>query len=54
MRAGRELWGWTRFVLCAITFVVAGVRDGDRLMTLGSMMFVAACILFRIPYFTGQ
>lgn len=42
----RELWGWILFLVCAIVFLAAGVRDGDGLMAVGSAAFLAACVLF--------
>lgn len=42
----RELWGWILFLVCAVIFVVVGVRDGDILMVLGSAAFLTACVLF--------
>lgn len=46
MRDQRELVGWVLFLVCAGIFVAAGVRDGDPLMTAGSVMFLAGCVLF--------
>jgi hypothetical protein len=45
-----ELVGWLLFLLCAVVFVVAGIRDGDVLITIGSVLFLAACVLFLVPY----
>lgn len=46
-----DFWGWILFLLCAVAFTAAGVRDGDVLLTLGSVLFLVACVLFLIPYF---
>ena len=46
----RELWGWILFLVCAVIFVAAGLRDGDLLMVLGSTAFLAACVLFLLAY----
>lgn len=43
-----ELVGWTLFLLCAAAFTAAGLRDGDVLVTAGSVMFLIACILFLV------
>ncbi len=45
-----ELWGWILFLVCAVAFTAAGVRDGDVLVTAGSVLFVIACVLFLVPY----
>jgi hypothetical protein len=50
MHHSTDLWGWILFLLCALTFVVVGFRDRDVLMTLGSVLFLAACVLFLVPY----
>jgi hypothetical protein len=39
------------FLLCAVTFTAAGLRDGDFLITAGSLLFLVACGLFLLPYF---
>jgi hypothetical protein len=46
-----DLWGWTLFLLCAVAFTIAGLRDGDLLITAGSILFLVACVLFLLPYF---
>lgn len=38
------------FLLCALLFAAAGLRDGDLLITVGSLLFLAACVLFLMPY----
>lgn len=45
-----DFWGWLLFLACAAVFVGVGVRDGDLAMTAGSVLFLAACVLFLIPY----
>jgi len=45
-----ELWGWVLFLVCAVVFTAVGVRDGDVLMTVGSAIFLTACVLFLLPY----
>ena len=45
-----DLWGWILFLLCAVVYAVAGIRDGDLLITGGSILFLAACVLFLVPY----
>lgn len=45
-----DLWGWILFLLCAVVYVAVGVRNGDLLMTGGSVIFLTACVLFLVPY----
>jgi hypothetical protein len=44
-----DVWGWGLFVVCALVFLWAGVRDGDALMTVGSVLFLVACFVFLAP-----
>jgi len=41
--------GWGMFIVCALLYTAAGFRDGDILTFLGSMVFLAACVVFLIP-----
>ncbi len=45
-----DFWGWILFLVCALLFGAAGWRDGDVLITLGSALFLVACVLFLVPY----
>lgn len=45
-----NLWGWILFLVCALLFTAAGLRDGDVLITLGSVLFLVACVLFLVPF----
>lgn len=45
-----ELWGWILFLLCAVVFVGVGLRDRDPAMTVGSVLFLVACVLFLSRY----
>jgi len=38
--------GWMLFLLCAVLFLISGVRSGDTLITAGSALFLLACFLF--------
>lgn len=49
-----DLWGWILFLLCAVAFTAAGLRDGDLLITAGSVLFLVACLLFLLPYVRGR
>ena len=44
-----ERSGWVLFLLCAVAYTAAGIRDGDVLLTLGSVLFLIACVLFLLP-----
>jgi hypothetical protein len=44
-----QLGGWALFVLCAAMFIVSSLKSGDLLLLFGSIVFLAACILFLIP-----
>ena len=41
--------GWVLFILCAVLFLFTALRDGDGVLALASLIFLAACILFLIP-----
>ncbi|MDZ4133079.1 MAG: hypothetical protein U1E11_08065, partial [Dethiobacteria bacterium] len=40
---------WLLFLVCGIIYLVASIRDGDLLMTIGSACFVVAVIIFLFP-----
>ena len=48
-----DRWGWILFLVCALLFVAAGVRDGDALITTGSVLFLVACVFFLVPHRRG-
>ncbi len=37
---------WWLFVACALFFTVGSIRAGDALFVIGSLLFLAACVLF--------
>jgi uncharacterized membrane protein YhhN len=45
-----DVWGWVLFLVCAVLFTAAGLRDGDVLITVGSLVFLVACVLFLVPH----
>jgi len=47
---GLDRWGWILFLICAVLFIAAGVREGDLLITVGSVLFLVACVLFLVPH----
>lgn len=45
-----DFWGWILFLACAVLFVGIGIRDDDGVMIAGSLLFLAACVLFLARY----
>ncbi len=45
-----NLTGWWLFVVSALFFISASLRAGDALGLLGSLFFLAACVVFLVPY----
>ncbi len=43
--------GWWGYFTCALIYVVAGVRAGDWLGTVGSLFFLGATVAFLIPHY---
>ena len=43
-----QLWGWVLFLLSAVAFTAMGVRDGDALLVVGSLLFLVACVVFVV------
>ncbi len=43
-----EGMSWWLFVACALFFTVGSIRAGDPLFTIGSLLFLAACLLFLV------
>ncbi len=54
MKAATEsklnLAGWILFVISALWFVAASLRDGDPIYLLGSVFFLLGCVVFLIPW----
>ena len=46
---GFQLWGWLLFVACALCFIASAMKHRDPLVLAGSLIFLAACVLFIIP-----
>ena len=42
-------WGWALFMVSALFFILAALRDGDPLALLGSLFFLVACVVFVMP-----
>ncbi len=45
-----ELWGWCLFIVSAVFFVASTAISGDIPGLFGSLFFLAACIVFLVPY----
>ena len=41
--------GWILFLVCAVLYSWAGIRDGDPLIVIGSVTFGVACVFFLVP-----
>jgi len=50
MHDRREWWGWVLFLMSAVFFLAVAVRDRDPLVGVGSVAFLAACVLFLRAY----
>jgi len=46
-----QLLGWILFIFCAIFFILSSLRNHDTLTFIGSVIFLAACIVLLIPLF---
>jgi hypothetical protein len=44
-----HLAGWVLFLACALLFFCAALKDGDFILALASLVFLAGCIMFLIP-----
>ena len=44
-----QLVGWIIFIICAIFFIAASLKNHDALTFIGSVIFLIACIVFLIP-----
>jgi uncharacterized membrane protein len=45
MRRG-HLIGWLLFFASAVVYLAAGIRSGDWLVIIGSVIWVVACVVF--------
>lgn len=44
-----HLVGWILFLACAFLFLYVAMRDGDLVLALASLLFLAGCVVFLIP-----
>jgi len=41
--------GWVLFIICAIFFMASSLKNNDIWTFTGSIIFLAACVVFLIP-----
>jgi len=46
---GFVMGAWIAFIVCGGFFIVASVKAGSTLFLIGSVIFLAACVVFIIP-----
>jgi hypothetical protein len=44
-----QLSGWFLFLLCAVLYLISGIRSKDYISITGSVIFFIACVIFLIP-----
>jgi len=44
-----QICGWALFVLCAVFFIAASLKNRDILGLVASIIFLIACFVFIIP-----
>jgi hypothetical protein len=44
-----QLWGWLLFLACAGFFLASAIASGDIPSLIGSIIFLAGCVVFIIP-----
>lgn len=44
-----HLAGWLLFLLCAVLFIAASIRNHDALSLAASILFLIGCVVFLIP-----
>ncbi|MEP0873922.1 hypothetical protein NDA01_29885 [Trichocoleus desertorum AS-A10] len=49
-----QIWGWFLFIASASFYTVSSLRSGDILSLLGSLFFLAACLISATPVISQQ
>ena len=49
-----HLAGWLLFVVCAVLFITASLKNRDILTLIGSVFFLISCIVFIVPLVRGK
>ncbi|QEN08997.1 hypothetical protein EXM22_13730 [Oceanispirochaeta crateris] len=44
-----QLCGWILFLLCAVLYLISGMKSKDYISIVGSILFFIACFVFLIP-----
>jgi len=44
-----HLAGWVLFIVCALFFLAAALKNRDILTLIGSLVFLIACVVFLVP-----
>ena len=44
-----HLAGWVLFIVCALFFMAAALKNHDTLTLIGSLIFLIACVVFLVP-----
>lgn len=47
-----QIVGWILFIICAILFLLSGLKNDDLLTIIGSAAFLIACFVFLYPLLT--
>ena len=50
MKRSIELIGWLLFLLCAVLFLISGLRNNDVLTIIASVLFGIGVILFLVGF----
>ena len=46
--------GWWGYFICAVIYVIGGIRAGDWITIIGSLFFLIATICFMVPHYRGR
>jgi Na+/proline symporter len=46
--------GWWGYFICAVIYVIGGIRAGDWITILGSLFFLIATISFMVPHYRAH
>ena len=44
-----HLLGWVLFLICAVFFILASIKDFNAFSLIGSIIFLVGCVIFIIP-----
>lgn len=49
-----EQLGLAGFILAGLIFIAVGLRDGDTLVMIGSLVWTVSCLLWLVPHMRLQ